>query len=567
MNSLHHTYEGLLADVARLTGFSEIRGSWATMDWTVYTAPKLEKQVIGSIESGQECSLDEFPDPLKRLARGSFKDPLLMRYLRQLLLFSYKAEVPHDRSTTRAAFEQFFETNAATGRFGSGFATRSPRLLDAVRRHCQSVLYKCRFSAIKPGHGPGAVTTSKDVWKKVYQTIDSLYPDDWFTCYYNADHLSFREQADFDDIIEAKLVAVPKDSRGPRLICVHPAEAMWLQQGLRRELEKSISLTRWPLKAIWPRGRIKFDDQSINGRIALLSSRSKAYATLDMKEASDRISDVLVQCLFGQYYRYFGCCRAQRVVVDVRNTMHMHDVPNLSAAIHSYAPMGNATVFPIQSLVFWAICVASMQSRGYHSPGAAFVFGDDLVVPRSQARFVIDDLESFGLLVNRAKSFVDGDFRESCGVDAFRGVNVTPIRWKASPQAEQLADIQSLAQTAMRLRMAGYEEAASRTYLHIRLWLKRRGHELFFTNNPNHGAIAEFSKDSDAWSCAKWHRDYQRFVSPCARVKSVADSATLHGWNHVLESILSLERTAGGEVSPRLVSRRAVLNRGWTDII
>jgi hypothetical protein len=47
------------------------------------------------------------------------------------------------------------------------------------------------------------------------------------------------------DIIEAKLIAVPKDSRGPRLICVHPAESIWIQQGCVaswNELSRSIEL-------------------------------------------------------------------------------------------------------------------------------------------------------------------------------------------------------------------------------------------------------------------------------------------------------------------------------------
>jgi hypothetical protein len=45
-------------------------------------------------------------------------------------------------------------------------------------------------------------------------------------------------------------------------------------------------------------------------------------------------------------------------------------------------------------------------------------------------RCVTDALSSVGLVVNHDKSFVHGHFRESCGMDAFRGVQVTPIRFR-----------------------------------------------------------------------------------------------------------------------------------------
>jgi hypothetical protein len=84
--------------------------------------------------------------------------------------------------------------------------------------------------------------------------------------------------------IVAKLTAVPKDSRGPRLICVHPKEAIWIQQGQRLKLEAAITSSNLT------KGRINFTDQTVNGGLALESSKSGRLATLDLKEASDRIS-------------------------------------------------------------------------------------------------------------------------------------------------------------------------------------------------------------------------------------------------------------------------------------
>jgi hypothetical protein len=577
MHVIEHTYLSLLADVAKLSKFSEIRGSYEGLQWCLTEAPKLEKYILECVETGRELDLSVFPDGLQRLASGSLCDPYKMRYLRQLLLFCYKASVTHDTQTTDKAFQGFLETNSVVGKFGAGLARVSPALLDNTRRHVQSVLHRFRPRDIVPSHGPGAVTTSKERWQHRYDTIEAVYPySDWFSLYYNRDHLAMWEDLQYGAHIEAKVIAVPKDTRGPRLICVHPAEAIWIQQGLRRELERAIALPRtsW---GPWPKGHVHFDDQSVNGKIALLSSRSRRYATLDMKEASDRISEPLVQALFGAKYKYFGCCRAQKFRIP-----RLGSLQNLTGDIYSYAPMGNATTFPVQSLVFWAICVASLQRQGFHQPGAVFVFGDDIIIPAECAEAVVDDLESFGLLVNRTKSFWRGAFRESCGVDAFNGVDVTPVRWKTTIDAEYAMDLQSLSDIAMRLRMAGYEEAATTTYAtlarrlkshHVKVGHGRRrktllGFQLPTTNNPNHGGIAEYTRmESLVWRDAYWHRDYQWFHSPVVRLDTSAPRGQGGDWNHVLEALCSLERTGRSSVPDRSLSRATRLNLGWIPVV
>jgi hypothetical protein len=55
-----------------------------------------------------------------------------------------------------------------------------------------------------------------------------------------------------------------------------------------------------------------------------------------------------------------------------------------------------------------------------------YVYGDDLVVPADEAPAICETLELLGFKVNRHKSFWKGNFRESCGVDAYNGCNVTP---------------------------------------------------------------------------------------------------------------------------------------------
>lgn len=562
MNAIEQTYVSLLADVSLLSGFSEIRGSYEGLQWCLNEAPKLEKLILEAIELGRKPDLDRFPAWLRRLAGGSVEDPQLLRYLRQLLLFCYKAYITHDKQKTTEAFNAFVETNHAVGNTNDMLARASPVLLDSVRRHVQSVLYPFRVGDIIPAHGPGAVTTSKEKWLHRYSTIEYLFPQsDWYSLYQNREALEALDDCTDQDIIDAKLIAVPKDSRGPRLICVHPAEAIWIQQGLRCELERVISLKRRSYGP-WPRGRVHFDDQSVNGSIALHSSSSGRYATIDLKEASDRVADCLVQILFGRMYKYFGCCRAQRFFAPKE-----HGIAGSGGNLNCYAPMGNATTFPVQSLVFWAICVASMQRRGFHQPGAVFVVGDDIIIPTKYAEFVVDDLESFGLLVNRTKSFWRGLFRESCGVDAYKGVNVTPVRWKTTIDAKHITGMQSLSDIAQRLRRAGYEEAALTAYSILRKRCHRRGMGLFLTNDPHHGGIAEFTnRASEAFADSYWNRDCQWFTTPVWRLEDTAFKRRVCGWNHVLESVTLLERTARGIIPFRTPSRGLRLNRGWSSV-
>lgn len=563
MNAIEHTYRSLLADVADLTRDSKIRGSCSEAAWCINDAPKLEKALLQSIELGESLDLSTFPKELRDLAVGSLTDPIKLRYLRQLLLFSYKAYVPSTNNQVSEAYKAFETTNIAVQQTGEFLSKGSPILLDIARRHCQSVLYKAHWKDINPSHGPGASTSPKEIWTRWYSTLDSVYPySDYMFMANNRDHCSELDTESLTDIIEANVAAVPKDSRGPRIICVHPAEAIWIQQGVRRELERCIQRSRH-CYGPWPRGRIHFNDQSVNGKIALISSKNRKYATIDMKEASDRIPDVLVQILFGNHYKYFGCSRAQRYRIK-DDTIKYYS----SGDIHSYAPMGNATTFPVESLVFWAICVASMQFHGFHQPGAAFVFGDDIIIPTEAAPFVIDDLESFGLLVNRGKSFYRGPFRESCGVDAFNGIDVTPVRWKTSIDADHLSGLVALSDIAMRLRIARYPEASRAAYECLRYKLKsNHGRDLFLTNNRFHGGIAEYTEiTSLVWRDAYWHRDLQMFVSPVAQVKGDPSVRVMQNWNSVLESVCSLERTGAASVPDRTVSDRLRLKSGWTRV-
>jgi len=88
--------------------------------------------------------------------------------------------------------------------------------------------------------------------------------------------------------------------------------------------------------------------------------------------------------------------------------------------------MGSALCFPILALTVWAILSAAEDDADARK--SILVYGDDVIVETAKAVHAIKWLEAFGLLVNRDKSCTSGFFRESCGMDAYKGICVTPVR-------------------------------------------------------------------------------------------------------------------------------------------
>lgn len=192
------------------------------------------------------------------------------------------------------------------------------------------------------------------------------------------------------------------------------------------------------MNPICVKNAIHFSEQEFNAHAALLSSMSCNNATLDMKEASDRISRALVIYLFQGLPLLLDCLLALSTkYVDLTKAL---DDENLGSSfgllkVKKYAPMGSALCFPIMSVVHWALCTAVAKVRCDIEPHnlRLFVYGDDIVLPSSIAPEIMNSLPKYGLKFNENKSFWRGHFRESCGTHAYQGVNITPIFFKDLP--------------------------------------------------------------------------------------------------------------------------------------
>jgi hypothetical protein len=434
----------------------------------------------------------------------------------------------------------------------------------SARKLVNSVIYRIDWKEVTPSHGPGGVYPSCKPWQKSdfttdYSSITSRYP----LCEYFIGIPSFwwdslvrrsAQWVDRDEIV-AKLIPVPKDSRGPRLIAVHPKEAIWIQQGQRRLLESAI------LNSRHTRGSINFRDQTVNQRLALESSKTREFCTLDLKEASDRISTALVRNLFGDYaYDWMSCTRATKCELPDGRVI----------GLEKWAPMGNALCFPVESLIFWALVKSAIASKYGENCTEIYVFGDDLVFPVKYYHGVIEGLVRAGLVPNLQKTFVHGYFRESCGVEAFLGYDVTPLRARKG-DLSTLGNIVSWLDLAKRLRLAGYETCASYIYATVR---KEIGY-LPLVNNPDTSGLVEYVDRTldQLWLLeprVKWHKGYQQYGVRARLVKSSVYRGPTGSWYYLQDSLLrigNLAEVASDRGTEYPIPYRVQLEYGWTPIL
>lgn len=372
--------------------------------------------------------------------------------IRQICYLFYKYELPYAVEQEHEVISQFIKTESDLSIVEHDLENIKKRLesessiymrrraissmssVDEVAREARILLSRVfsSFDAhnITPRHGPGAVATKQQLWSKfqwenVSANITKTYPLDAFF-FASLGHVcdrysSIEKITDVD--LPARVILVPKDSRGPRLISCEPVDYQWIQQGLGKAIVDYVEanpLTKW---------NIHFTDQQPNQFGALLGSRTGKYSTLDLKEASDRVSLALVRLLFPEpVIQFLESCRSSAT-----------ELPDGSILkLKKFAPMGSCLCFPILALTVWAILSAAAPDEATRE--SILVYGDDVVVPTAFAEDATERLEAFGLLVNRDKSCTSGFFRESCGTDAFQGVNVTPVRlrtvWSSKPSPD-----------------------------------------------------------------------------------------------------------------------------------
>lgn len=362
-------------------------------------------------------------------------DPVVLKFL---LTFCYHGKKVHieDEALAAAALRSWKSTDEG---LPFEFLVDDIKLLKLV---IEALLSDSGVAAeLVPKHGPGSTA---DVGRRLTDKYRKLSIDRslerfihhggqfWhYGEYWNSGLRFLRVVSDGFERI-SKLSFVPKSYKAYRSICAEPAVLQYFQQAVRRLLEHEISASPY----LW---FVNLRNQGWNRSMCLEASVRNDVDTLDLSFASDSVSWELVTKIFPRKWVYmFAATRSTAVRTPDGDIIK----------VRKFAPMGSAVCFPVQCVIYSAVILAALYSHSTsETPTSATVqvfldtllrkkppvgaFGDDLITPGFITQDVINRLVRLGFTVNTAKSCVgDTRVRESCGIYAYKGVDVTPLLYR-----------------------------------------------------------------------------------------------------------------------------------------
>jgi hypothetical protein len=405
--------------------------------------------------------------------------------IRQLTLMFEKIRLDSSPKRHRDAMHQFIKCEQEVRQSDKDTAIEDLRAFSRMSRLLWANLFsdvdrKVYHHEIIPRHGPGK-TADRLLGNRKFdltewpERLEHVFPFGEYALanwrmYYLQDSAVFLEPGAERPV---RVVAVPKTLKTPRIIAIEPSAMQYMQQGLRAAItgfiEYGNSLSQ-PFtgyeKANYPFSQmISFDEQEPNQFLAHQGSLHGNLATLDLSEASDRVSNQLVREMLHDHPNLFEAVDATRSrKADVLG----HGVIRLA----KFASMGSALCFPFEAMVFLTIIFIGIQQELRRQltvediisfTGQVRVYGDDIIVPVEYTHSVIRALESFGFKVNADKSFWNGKFRESCGKEYYDGhdVSITRVRSMLPARLTDVPEIVSTVSTRNQLYFAGMWKTAA----------------------------------------------------------------------------------------------------------
>jgi hypothetical protein len=231
----------------------------------------------------------------------------------------------------------------------------------------------------------------------------------------------YRPYGEWYKIVDgSRATTVPKNAKTNRIIAIEPTGNMFFQLGLMACMYERLAAFGLDVRTL----------PDMHQLLARVASMDGVKSTIDWQSASDCVLYQLVEFLFPHdWFWALDIVRSPSMEIDkVKKTLPM------------FSTMGNATTFPIETLIFWALAEATKMHESetntvFLEKGikTASVFGDDCIVETSLAEAFITSCTRVGFLVNTEKSFFDAGpgFRESCGGDYYRGYDVRAYHLKS----------------------------------------------------------------------------------------------------------------------------------------
>jgi hypothetical protein len=208
--------------------------------------------------------------------------------------------------------------------------------------------------------------------------------------------------------VPGKLQFVPKNAKTFRSIVIEPVLNTFAQKGIGSYLKERLALAG-----------VDTTDQTRNQKLARQGSVSGSLATIDLSMASDTISKEVVASLLPlDWFTFLSQFRTGSV--EYRGDL---------LRLEKFSSMGNAFTFELETLLFYALAWSTCDFYGLPT-GWVSAYGDDLIIPTEAYSSLSWVLNCCGFKVNSEKSFAAGPFRESCGADYWRGIDIRPYYQK-----------------------------------------------------------------------------------------------------------------------------------------
>jgi hypothetical protein len=378
----------------------------------------LRKLHAALVRDLQPKKADWFNDPRTYTGpRYDYWDSYQFKVMRQLQHFAKRVLFSTDPDFDRLSSKSFAEFVDSQASYGLPDTNPSAKLvLQRARAICSDILGEFDFDEFSKMCAFGKRAAADLPYRESYldervKTLNgSQSQQEWFKAILCNDIILHRacrrEMKNFVPCESLELKAVPKSFKSARIIAPDTTLGGFLSRGLglmvRKRLEGGTHIN---LKK----------QQFRHKDLAKRSSIDDYCCTIDMSRASDSFVWEHVEALTPiSWHDVFNTVRTPVVTIGA-----------LTFEIRSYMLMGSGHTFPLQTLLFYCLVRAVLELMG--SQATVDVYGDDIIFPASYSHYVIATLGNLGFTVNEDKSFVEGPFRESCGGDYHRGVDVRPF--------------------------------------------------------------------------------------------------------------------------------------------
>jgi hypothetical protein len=325
---------------------------------------------------------------------------------RLVQLFSYTSRLTlHDIDLTQQCLDDYISVENQIDDY------LPKNLVASLRKIIEEWMEPFDSTRLAFKHGPrGVAGHGRTSFENKY--LDLTFDDRLVYAYRDKTYVKEGIRSTLDRI--SHTIFVPKSYKTFRTISMEPTTLMYYQQGVLGEIDRVINADRRL------RDRLGLHYQERNQILARQGSIARDYATIDLSAASDSVSYNLVKALFSRtkLWRHIFATRSTRTWLPDGRVIELK----------KFAPMGSALCFPIETIIFGAIC--HYVTREHYVTGRYSVFGDDIIVPTQCVADTMLILTTLGFKVNREKSFYQPDcwFRESCGGEYCDGYDVSPMR-------------------------------------------------------------------------------------------------------------------------------------------